>query len=269
MHRDWHGCRPIIRLARLSPDQTTPSQLALDVRPQRPVDGIRALVLSDEVGMVRPVELREQPLRPVELQERPGDVIVALESLAHRLGLVVVALDQRLAGDVVPALDLGRVVVVGVGAAGGRVQPPAAGAPHDLLRGHGQVQRHVHLHLPAERLGLGRRAREAVEEHVLVLDVLDLREDHVNDEVVRDQAPGVHELLGLLPELGAEPDLRPQHVPCRDVEEAEVLDQLLADGPLSAARRAHDEGGYASGVANAAAHPSSEGSQHGARGGRR
>mmetsp|Transcript_78208 Transcript_78208/g.207558 ORF Transcript_78208/g.207558 Transcript_78208/m.207558 type:complete len:263 (-) Transcript_78208:99-887(-) len=223
------------------------SQLALHVWLERLVDGIRALVLCHEVRVVRAIKLRKHTLRLVVGQQWLGDIVVTLEPLAHGLGLVVVALDERLAGNVIFALNLGWVVVVGVGAARSRMQPPAASALHYLLGGHCKVQRHVNLHGPAKRLCLGLRARKAIEKYMFLLCALDLFQDHVDNEVVRHQAAGVHVCLGLQPERRAQADLCSQHVTSGHMVEAEVLDQLLANRSLAPTGRTHDERRNASG----------------------
>lgn len=73
--------------------------------------------------------------------------------------------------------------------------------------------------------GLGDGAGEAVEdEAVLALLVrLELRLDHVDHDVVRDKAAGVHNLLGGLAELGLSLDLSAEHVAGSEVADAVLV----------------------------------------------
>src|SRR4051812_5676780 len=57
----------------------------------------------------RPVEPLQEPTLVVEVHQGLGLVAVGLQPLAHGLGLVVVALDQRQPVGVADALVLGRV----------------------------------------------------------------------------------------------------------------------------------------------------------------
>src|SRR4051812_27593394 len=62
----------------------------------------------------------------VVVDQRPRLGAVDLEALAHRVLAVVVALHQRLAGEVVAPVALGRIELDVVAAARGRVHAPAA-----------------------------------------------------------------------------------------------------------------------------------------------
>ena len=76
----------------------------------------------------------EESHAPVELQDRPGHVGEDLEPVPDRLWLVVVPLDEGLAGLVVLARDLGRIEHEVVDAAGGGVEPPVLHTVNDGLQ---------------------------------------------------------------------------------------------------------------------------------------
>lgn len=100
-------------------------------------------------------------------------LVVGLETLAQRLGVVVTALHQRLARDVVLHVVLGRVEDAVVGTAGSRVDETARDARDEkgvvdleldrVLQGQVALAEHG-----VETLGLGDGAREAVEDEAIV-----------------------------------------------------------------------------------------------------
>ncbi len=103
---------------------------------------------------------------------------------------------------------LRRVEVDVVDAAGGG-DAPAGDAAHDLLVGHLEQERGGERapelgERLVERLGLGDRAREAVQDEAVGgLGALDLLEDHADDHLVGDELAAVHVALGLLAQVGA------------------------------------------------------------------
>lgn len=148
-----------------------------------------------------------------------GLLVVGGETLLERVGVVVGALDEGLAGEVVLHVDLGRVEGAVVGAARGGVDEAAGDAGDQQgvvdLELDGVLQRGLLLgqHL-VEGLGLGDRPGEAVEDEaaLALLVGLELALDHADDDVVADEAAGVHDLLGLLAERGLLGDLGSEHV---------------------------------------------------------
>ena len=62
--------------------------------------------------------------------------------------------------------------------------------------------------------------------------------DHVDDQLVRHEVAGVHELLGLLSQLASVADGRAQDVAGGPVGQVEVLLEALALGALAGAGRA-------------------------------
>jgi len=206
------------------------------------VDGVGAAAGLDEVRALRTGRRGDDALALVVLDEGCSHAVVGLKALTHSLGLVVVALDEGLASDVVLALDLGGVVVVGIDAAGAGVSPAAGDAADDLLRGHVEVERKVNLDLLLELGGLRHGAGKAVEEDVLVAELGDLGHDHLDDERVGNEAAGVHEGGSLLAERGLLADVGAQDVAGGDVRVVVVLDELLGDSALAATRGTHDDG---------------------------
>jgi hypothetical protein len=108
--------------------------------------------------------------------------------------------------------------------------PPAGDPLDDHVVGRLDQQRGGELALLAaqgvgERLGLRRRAREAVEQEPVLALLLDLLEDHGDHQVVGDELALLHVLLGLRPQLGAVGLVLAQQVAGADVGQPEVVAQ--------------------------------------------
>ena len=91
---------------------------------------------AGDLAVLRRLRIARGGPVPVVVDQRPRLRAIDLEALPHRLLAVVVALDQRLAGDVVLALDLRRIELDVVGAARGGVHAAPAHALDDLVVGH-------------------------------------------------------------------------------------------------------------------------------------
>ena len=148
-----------------------------------------------------------------------GLLVVGRKTLLKRLGVVIRALDEGLAGGVVGHGHLGGVEDLVVRAARGGVDETASDAGDEQgiidLQLNGVLQGLVALaQHGVEALGLGHGAREAVEDKAaLALGVLvQLLLDHANNDVVADEAAVVHDLLGLKTEGGLLGDLGSEHV---------------------------------------------------------
>src|SRR3954449_9099696 len=169
----------------------------------------RADVVVDLGRRAGAVEAPEQAALLVEGNQLGRLVVVDAEALAHRLGLVVVALDELRAVLVTDALVLGRVEVDVVDVAR-LLAHAAAGDPFDDLlvrrldeQHRGQPASEI-LKRAVERLGLVGVARKAVEqEAVLAFAVVHTAQDHPDDDLVRHEVTAIHVLLGLLAEVGA------------------------------------------------------------------
>jgi hypothetical protein len=101
----------------------------------------------------------------VVLDQRLGLRVIDVEALLDGFFLVVVALHQVFAGDVVLALDLGRVVLDVVGAAGATwARGGRSCVRRSRLVGHVDLEHEVDRHAGVlHRVGLRDGAREAVE----------------------------------------------------------------------------------------------------------
>ena len=88
--------------------------------------------------------------RPVVLDQRLGLLVVHAEPLADGVRLIVVALDQRLAGRVVATCHLGRVELDVVRAARGGMRTAAAHALHDVAVGGMTTLSSIHATRAAE-----------------------------------------------------------------------------------------------------------------------
>ena len=90
-----------------------------------------------------------------------------------------------------------------------------------------------------ERLGLGQRAREAVEDEAVARSpAASMRSrNDLDDDLVGDELAALHDRLGALADLGPGLDRRAQHVAGGELRYAVFLDQPLCLGPLARPRR--------------------------------
>jgi hypothetical protein len=157
----------------------------------------------------------------VVLDQRLGLFVVDRQALADGLLPVVVALDQGLSGRVVLSLDLGRVEEDVIGAARREVHAAAAHAADDLV----VLDVDLHHRVDADLLGLQRvcldhgPGKSVEEESLLAVRLRDPLLDQAQDDVIRDQTAGVHDLLGLQPQRSPRLHRRPQHVAGRDLRD--------------------------------------------------
>lgn len=203
-------------------------------------DGEQAL--PDLAGLLGGVNGLPDARLLVVVDHRGGLLVVGLEALLESVGIVVGALDQWLARDVVGHLLLGRVELDVVAAARGGVDQTAGDARYEELVVNleldgvleGLVALAEHL---VETLGLGDGAGETVKDEAAVchmsgsvsgttlprlrhknipalalLVVVELLLDHANDNLVRDETAGIHDLLSRLAEGGLLGNLGPEHV---------------------------------------------------------
>lgn len=164
----------------------------------------------------------------VVVDHRGGLGVVGTQTLLEGIGVVVRALDQRLASHIVLHVALGRVEDLVIRAAGGRVDQTASDASHQERVVDLQLNGALELLLTGEKhvvqtLGLGNSAGETIQNEstsrllvsflvriigrmprwryipVLALSVVvQLALDHVDHDLVADQTSLVHDLLGLL-----------------------------------------------------------------------
>ena len=93
-----------------------------------------------------------------------------------------------------------------------------------------------------ERLGLGERARKAVQdEPALGVGLRQPLADHADDDVVGHEVAAGHDLLGHQPQLGAVPNGLAQHVAGGDVGEPVLRRNARSLGALAGAGRAHED----------------------------
>ncbi len=166
-------------------------------------------------------------LRParVVVDQRAGLRAVDLKALLHGFFLVVLALDQVLAGHVVLAGYFGWIELDVVGAAAGGVRAAAAHALDDGVEGHVDFQHVVELDAGClQGVGLWNGAREAVKEEALgAVRLGDAFLNQTDDDVVADQGARVHDGLGLQAQRRARFDRRAQHVAGGDLRDAVFL----------------------------------------------
>ena len=171
----------------------------------------------------------------------PGGELAAADP-ADQLAVLFRRLDG-LEGDVV-----GVVVVVG-----------AEAAAHDAVLRHLPVEHDfdhiVQLHArlgqgAVQGLGLGRGAREAVEQPALFLGTGQGFQHHRNGDLVRHQVAPVDVLLGLFAQFGAALDVAAENRAGFDVVDAVLVLQDGALGALAAAVRSEDENVHVRSFAN-------------------
>jgi len=88
--------------------------------------------------------------------------------IAHRLGLVIIPLNQGFPRLIVLSFHLWRVVVVSIDAPTARVNPPVRDPFHNRLCRYIKVDRIVHREISLNSLALSEGAWEAIEEKALV-----------------------------------------------------------------------------------------------------
>ena len=196
--------------------------------------------LPDLARLLRGVDLLPDAGLTVVVNDGAGLLVVGTKTLAESALVVVGALDERLAGDVVDHVGLGGVEDLVVRAARGGVHETASDTGNEKLVGDleldGVLERlGLGLQHAVELDSLGNSARETIEDEtggcvstlrpcacflisshdvpvLALLVVVQLVLDHANHDLVRHQLALVHNLLGLATELGLSSDLRAKHV---------------------------------------------------------
>lgn len=159
--------------------------------------------------------------------------------MAHGFLAVVVALHQRFARDVVHAFGLGRIEAYVVAAAAGRVHAAFAHAFDDVAFRHFDLDHVIQRDAGAlERVGLRDGARETVEQVAVGAIGLGQAIAHqADDQVVRDQAARVHDLLGFQAQRRAGLDGGAQHVTGGYLRDAVVLGEKGGLGAFAGSGR--------------------------------
>ena len=121
--------------------------------------------------------------------------------------------------------------------------PPAAHARHDGFvvdhEFHHVIDGDAHV---LKAIGLSDGAREAVEQEAVAAVVgLDAFLDQAEDDVIRYQEPGIHDLLGFQAQRRAGADRGAQHVAGGNLGDAEFLGDGLGLGAFSRTRGAQKD----------------------------
>jgi hypothetical protein len=205
-------------------------------------------VLPNDVDLLIGIDCVEDTLATVTLglllivaDDRSCVVRVGVESSLQSGLVVVLSLDQRLASEVILALNFGRVELDVIRSPGSRMDPSAADpgeneAGIDVeLDGVGDLLSFL-LEDLVELLGLHEGPGEAVQDdasetggslHVLL--------DHSDDDFVRHELAALHHGLGLLADVRTLGHLVSQHVSRRQVANTVVLGHFRAVGALASA----------------------------------
>jgi len=207
--------------------------------------------LPDLTRLLRGVDLLPDAGVAVVVDDGAGLLVVGTKALAESALVIVGALDERLAGNVVDHVSLRGVEDLVVRAARGGVHETTGDTGDKKLVGDleldGVLQRlRLGLKHAVELDSLGNGAREAIKDEagrcvstaspcasfhkssydvpvLTLLVVVQLILDHANHDLVRHQLALVHNLLGLATKLGLSSDLRAKHVAGGQVAGAVLL----------------------------------------------
>src|SRR5256885_8358380 len=210
-------------------------------------EGAHADLLDRPLARDLPVARRarvalRRPFRIV-VDKGPGLLLVDLEPLCHRFLLVVLALEEGLAGQIVLARNFRRIEGEMVVASRGRVHAPPAQTPDDLLVIDVDLEHEIEIDARvAQRLRLRNCARKAVEQvTVPAIQVLQPLLHQSDDDVVGNEPPRVHDLLCRKTERRARFYRGAQHVSRRDLRNAEAIPNEGRLGALTGARRSQED----------------------------
>src|SRR6266851_5165450 len=210
---------------------------ALLERGEHPIANLRDRADTRDFPILRRARVALRgPIRIV-VHERPRLLPVDLEPLPDRLFPVVVALNQRLAREVVLTRYLRRIEFDVVDAPRAGVYPAPAHPLNDLILRHVDLEHEVESDARfAHRFRLGNGARKAVEQvAVLAIQVLQPFLHQPDDDVVGNELPRVHDLLCRKTKRRARLYRGAQHVPRRDLRNAEVFPDEACLGALTSA----------------------------------
>src|SRR5512139_2699297 len=190
------------------------------------------------------VDAPDDALRFVIRKDRRGLGAIFLEPVADRLGIVVRApLEAGRAADVADTADLRALEEIVIALAAARAGE-AAGDPVDQrILVDGDLDDMVELHAPAveqplERRGLGSGAGKTVEdEAALHVRLLESVGEDADDDLVRNEIPGIHYGLGLESDLGLGGDRCAKHISGRELHHPPIGFEPARLGPLSCPRR--------------------------------
>ncbi len=190
-----------------------------------------------------PVHLLQLALAPVVLEQLPELRHVHLQSGAHHLRAVVLALVEPRAIAVADARHSGRSVGLVVnGAASGAVPSPRQAA-HQLLLRDPQVDGHIDALPPlgeglVQRPRLGQGAGKAVQQaSSLAVGLLQPLQQHSDGDLVGHQSPRLHVRPRPLPQLRAAADVLAEQLAGGDVGQPQVLGQKGSLGALAGPRQ--------------------------------
>ncbi len=155
--------------------------------------------------------------------------MVDRQAMTHGFFGVVLALYQVFAGDIVFTFNFRRVVDGVVHAARGLVNATACDTLDDFFVFHRDFNHGIQLDTSRHQgFGLRNGARETVEQETVgTVRLRDTVLDQGNDQVIGNQATGVHDALGLNAQLGACFYRSAQHVTGGDLWNAEFFSDEL------------------------------------------
>src|SRR5690606_1265124 len=173
----------------------------------------------------------------VKVDQRTSLRLVYLKTLAHGFLAVAIALNQAFTGAIVLAVNIRRVVLEVIHAAGARVNAAARQALDDFLVGNIQLDDKIDINAGIDQcLRLRNGAREAVEQEALgTVIVLDALFHQANDDFIGHQATGIHYFLRFQTQRGSRFYGSSQHVTGGDLRNTELLHDELGLSALTGA----------------------------------
>ena len=170
--------------------------------------------------------------------------MIGFETLGNRLRAIVLAAHELRRTTAIALASRLRLLVAVVIPCPALLAAEAAGDAVDHLGViHFQLDHEIDFFLLGcehriERLGLGGRARETVEdEPVRAVLIRDRIADDADHDIVAHQLALGHHLLGLEAQLAARRDGRTQHIASRELGEFERIPQVIRLRPFTSARR--------------------------------
>ncbi|MCY1178554.1 hypothetical protein D9M73_189080 [compost metagenome] len=165
----------------------------------------------------------------VEVYQWLGLVVIDRQAMTHGFFGVVFTLYQRLAGFVVLAFNLRRIVDHVVNAARTFVNAATGNTLNDFFVGDGDFNHSIQLDTSSHQgFSLRNGAWETVEQETVgTVRLGDAVLDQVDDQLVGNQLASVHDRLGFQAQRGAGLDSGAQHVASGDLRNGEFFGDEL------------------------------------------
>jgi hypothetical protein len=164
-------------------------------------------------------------------------LLIDIEALAHSVFLVIITLYQSFACFIINAFALRRIVQHMIDAPRCRMYATATQPLDNFFVVNSNLYHVIDINADGNHgFCLRNRARKTIEQKSAgAVGSLDTIFDQTNNNVVRNQATGVHNFLCCKTKFGFRLYCRPQHVAGGDLRNAELLDKEPGLGALAGA----------------------------------